>query len=48
MICTVLGAVAELERNLTNERMQMGISSVRKSGNALGRPRVDVGDVPVS
>jgi DNA invertase Pin-like site-specific DNA recombinase len=42
MIFTVLGAVAELERNLIKERVQMGISRARKQGNALGRPRVEV------
>src|SRR5262249_3898277 len=42
MIFTVLGAVAELERNLIKERVQMGISRARKQGKALGRPRVEV------
>jgi len=42
MIFTVLGAVAELERNLIRERVQMGISRARKQGKALGRPRVEV------
>jgi len=42
MIFTVLAAVAELERNLIKERVQMGISRARKQGKALGRPRVDV------
>jgi DNA invertase Pin-like site-specific DNA recombinase len=42
MIFTVLGAVAELERNLIRERVHMGISRARKQGKALGRPRVDV------
>src|SRR5262245_1691714 len=40
MIFTVLGAVAELERNLIKERVQMGISRARRQGKALGRPRV--------
>jgi len=39
MIFTVLGAVAELERNLIKERVQMGISRARKQGKRLGRPR---------
>jgi DNA invertase Pin-like site-specific DNA recombinase len=39
MIFTVLGAVAELERNLIKERVQMGISRARKEGKQLGRPR---------
>lgn len=42
MIFTVLGAVAELERNLIRERVAMGISRARKQGKALGRPRVEV------
>ena len=42
MIFTVLGAVAELERNLIRERVQMGISRARKEGKALGRPRVEI------
>jgi len=39
MIFTVLGAVAELERNLIRERVQMGISRARKEGKQLGRPK---------
>ena len=39
MIFTVLRAVAELERNLIKERVQMGISRARKEGKQLGRPR---------
>jgi len=39
MIFTVLGAVAELERNLIKERVHMGISRARKAGKQLGRPR---------
>src|SRR5215831_5164238 len=42
MIFTVLGAVAELERNLIKERVQMGINRAKKVGTKLGRPRVDV------
>jgi DNA invertase Pin-like site-specific DNA recombinase len=42
MIFTVLGAVAELERNLIKERVHMGISRARKQGKTLGRPRVEV------
>src|SRR5215475_5994843 len=38
MIFTVLGAVAELERNLIKERVHMGISRARKEGKRLGRP----------
>ena len=39
MIFTVLGAVAELERNLIKERVSMGISRARKQGKLLGRPK---------
>jgi DNA invertase Pin-like site-specific DNA recombinase len=39
MIFTVLGAVAELERNPIKERVHMGISRARKQGKQLGRPK---------
>src|SRR6516164_7679487 len=42
MIFTVLGAVAELERNLIKERVHMGISRARKEGKRIGRPKADV------
>src|SRR5881628_2888641 len=42
MIFTVLGAVAELERNLIQERVRMGIDRVRRQGKPIGRPRVEV------
>src|SRR5215470_8332616 len=45
MVFTVLGAVAELERNLIKERVHMGISRARKQGKALGRPKVQVDPV---
>src|SRR5438105_7369795 len=48
MIFTVLGAVAELERNLIRERVQMGISRARKQGKALGRPKVEVDPLQVA
>src|SRR5689334_23137843 len=48
MIFTVLGAVAELERNLIKERVHMGISRARKQGKPLGRPRVDVDPLQVA
>ena len=40
MIFTVLGAVAELERNLIQERIHMGLERARKQGKQLGRRRV--------
>ena len=48
MIFTVLGAVAELERNLIRERVAMGISRARKQGKMLGRPRVEVDPLQVA
>src|SRR5262244_3358169 len=39
MIFTVLGAVAELERNLIRERVVMGLGRARKQRKRLGRPR---------
>src|SRR6476661_644336 len=39
MIFTVLGAGAELERNLIKERVQMGLLRARKEGKLLGRPK---------
>ena len=44
MVFTVLGAVAELERALTVERVHAGLRNARAKGKQLGRPRrkVDV------
>lgn len=42
MIFTVLGAVAELERSLTVERVRAGLRNARAKGKTLGRPRVTV------
>jgi DNA invertase Pin-like site-specific DNA recombinase len=39
MIFTVLGAVAELERNLIVERVRAGLRHARAKGKRLGRPR---------
>lgn len=47
MIFTVLGAVAELERNLIRERVNMGIARARRQGKHLGRPRVEVDPLQV-
>lgn len=38
MIFTVLGAVAELERNLIAERVRAGLRNARAKGKRLGRP----------
>jgi DNA invertase Pin-like site-specific DNA recombinase len=42
MIFTVLGAVAELERNLIVERVRAGLRHARAKGTRLGRPRKSV------
>jgi len=39
MIFTVLGAVAELERNLIVERVRAGLRNAVAKGKKLGRPR---------
>jgi len=39
MIFTVLGRVAELERNLIRERIEMGLDLARKQKKTLGRLR---------
>ena len=38
MVFTVLGAVAELERSLTVERVKAGIRNARAKGKRIGRP----------
>jgi DNA invertase Pin-like site-specific DNA recombinase len=48
LIFTVLGAVAELERNLIKERISLGISRARKQGKQLGRPRVEIDPLQVA
>ena len=42
MLFTVLGAVAELERNIIRERVTAGLRRAKKEGKTLGRPRVIV------
>ena len=42
MVFTVLGAVAELERSLTAERVRAGLRNARAKGKQLGRPRVSL------
>jgi DNA invertase Pin-like site-specific DNA recombinase len=39
MVFTVLGAVAELERNLIVERVRAGLRHARSKGKKLGRPK---------
>jgi DNA invertase Pin-like site-specific DNA recombinase len=42
MVFTVLGAVAELERNLIAERVRAGLRHARAKGKRLGRPKKPV------
>jgi DNA invertase Pin-like site-specific DNA recombinase len=42
LVFTILGAVAEGERNLIAERVRAGLRNARAKGKALGRPRMDV------
>lgn len=48
MIFTILGAVAELERELIRERVRAGLRNARAKGIKLGRPRVIVDTARVS
>src|ERR1700704_4237527 len=48
MVFTVLGAVAELERSLTVERVRAGLRNARAKGKRLGRPRVAVDVVRIT
>ena len=47
MVFTVLGAVAELERNLIIERVRAGLRHARAKGKRLGRPRKTVDAVEI-
>ena len=42
MVFTVLGAVAELERNLIVERVRAGLRHARAKGKKLGRPKKSI------
>jgi DNA invertase Pin-like site-specific DNA recombinase len=37
---TVLGAVAELEKSIIRERIQMGVDNAKRKGKRLGRPPI--------
>jgi len=39
MVFTVLGAVAELERDIIRERVTLGLQRAQREGKAIGRPR---------
>ena len=47
MVFTVLGAVAELERNLIAERVRAGLRHARSKGKELGRPKKSVSPIEV-
>jgi DNA invertase Pin-like site-specific DNA recombinase len=47
MVFTVLGAVAELERSLIQERVKAGLRNARAKGKRLGRPRADVDETEI-
>ena len=40
LLLTMLGAIAEFERDLIVERTKLGIAKARKDGKQIGRPRV--------
>ncbi|MGA7796415.1 MAG: recombinase family protein [Candidatus Acidiferrales bacterium] len=42
LVFTILGAVAEGERNLIAERVRAGLRNARAKGKTLGRPRVEL------
>lgn len=47
MVFTVLGAVAELERSLIQERVKAGLRNARAKGKRLGRPKASVDESEV-
>ena len=42
LVFTILGAVAEMERELIRERIRAGVRNARAKGKRLGRPRAGV------
>jgi DNA invertase Pin-like site-specific DNA recombinase len=48
MVFTVLGAVAELERSLTVERVKAGLRNARAKGKRIGRPKADLDAVHIT
>lgn len=42
MVFTIIGAIAEFEKNLIRERVKAGLETARKRGKVLGRPKVAV------
>src|SRR6201987_2587011 len=47
MVFTVLGAVAELERNIIRERVIAGQKAAKRRGVRFGRPEVEVDTVRI-
>ena len=47
MVFTILGAVAQMERELTRERVRAGLRNARAKGRRLGRPRTAVNVVQI-
>jgi DNA invertase Pin-like site-specific DNA recombinase len=47
MVFTVLGAVAELERSLIQERVKAGLRNAKAKGKRLGRPRTEVDETEI-
>ncbi len=48
MVYTILGATAELERNLIIERIRAGVRNAQAKGKRLGRPKVMVNAATVA
>jgi DNA invertase Pin-like site-specific DNA recombinase len=42
VVFTIIGAMAEFERNLIRERVSAGLQAARRRGKQLGRPRIAV------
>jgi len=42
----IMGVFSEMERNMTVERIKSGIENARSKGTRLGRPLLDVNDLP--
>lgn len=41
MVFTIIGAIAEFERDLIRERVRAGVARAREKGKKLGRPKVE-------
>jgi DNA invertase Pin-like site-specific DNA recombinase len=44
----IIGAMAEFERSLIQERVRAGLRNARAKGKRLGRPRADVNETQVA